>query len=379
MPHLTPSIFLRSLPVILITQGIEPPIAELYLSLPRTDIPARTTRGRKIARFFGASLCYLVILIVAGWSTLAIYFDFNFPRLRIFAAITYLVVVAGTLAFFKRPRRSLLASLICCAIVIAWWLTLKPSNNEHWQADVSQTPYAEIHGNQVIIHNFRSCDYRTELDYTCQWLTKQVDVSQIRGIDLFMNYWGSPYIAHTIVSFDLGNGDHIAFSIEARKKIGLTYSAIRGFFRQYTLIEVISDERDLVRLRTNYRHGEDLYLYHTRATPEFAHSLFLDYLGFANQLHDHPQWYNAVTRNCTTEIFTFKAMRTRPLDWRILFNGKADEMLYEQKELAGDLPFKELKQRAWINSAAKAADKDPDFSTRIRENRPDFSVTLSKF
>lgn len=343
----------------------------------QADMPVRITLKKRIVRVIGISLIYLVILLVTAWAFLAIYFDFNFPSLRIFAAITYLIVLAGALSFFKRPWRRLLASLICCAIVITWWLTLKPSNNAHWQADVSRTAYAEIHDNQVTIDNFRSCDYRAELDYTCQWLTKQIDVNQIQGADLFMNYWGSPWIAHTIVSFDLGNGNHIAFSIEARKKTGLFYSAIRGFFRQYTLIEIISDERDLVRLRTNYRHGEDLYLYHTRATPEFARSLFLNYLGFANQLHDHPQWYNAVTRNCTTEIFTFKAMKNRPRDWRILFNGKADEMLYQQNELAGDLPFKELKQRAWINPAAKAADREPDFSARIRGNRPGFVTSMS--
>ncbi len=130
--------------------------------------------------------------------------------------------------------------------------------------------------------------------------------SQIKGIDLFMDYWGSPWIAHTIVSFDLGNGQHVAFSMETRKQIGQSYSAIRGFFRQYTLISVVSDERDLVRLRTNYRRGEDLYLYRTRATPAFARSLFLNYAAVTNQLAVQPQWYNAITHNCTTEIFTFQ-------------------------------------------------------------------------
>ncbi len=117
-----------------------------------------------------------------------------------------------------------------------------------------------------------------------------------------MDYWGSPWIAHTILSFDLGGGEHIAFSIETRKQGGQTYSSIRGFFRQYTLISVVSDERDLVRLRTNFRHGEDVYLFHTKATPQFARALFINYIGLTNRLHDKPQWYNAVTHNCTTEI-----------------------------------------------------------------------------
>ena len=220
---------------------------------------------------------------------------------------------------------------------------------------------------------FANVDYRTELDYTCTWSTLDVDLTRIQGVDLFMNYWGSPWIAHTIVSFDLGNGQHIAFSIETRKQVGQTYSALRGFFRQYTLISVVSDERDLVRLRTNYRHGEDLYLYHTRATPAFARSLFLDYAAMTNRLYSHPQWYNAITHNCTTEIFTFEAMKSHPFDWRILLNGKADQMEYQRGELAGDLPFPELKQRAYINPAARAADKDPNFSVKIREGRPGFA------
>jgi Domain of unknown function (DUF4105) len=63
-------------------------------------------------------------------------------------------------------------------------------------------------------------------------------------------------------------------------------------------ISVVGDERDLVRVRTNYRHGEDLYLHRTSATPAFAQSLFLKL-----------RWpvYNAVTHNCTTEIYTPKA------------------------------------------------------------------------
>ena len=77
-----------------------------------------------------------------------------------------------------------------------------------------------------------------------------------------------------------------------------------------------------------------------------------------NQLHDHPKWYNAITHNCTTEIYTLKSMKGQPWDWRVLLNGKGDEMAYEKGLIVtGGLPFKELKQRAWINPAAQAADQ----------------------
>jgi hypothetical protein len=324
----------------------------------------------------GGVAIYGVIGLWTLWSVLALYFDLPFPRLRIVAAGTYLLVTATIFYFIKRRTYRLLGCLFCWLLVLGWWLTLKPSNTAPWQADVARQASIEISGAHTVIHNFRQCDYRAELDYTCTWSDRQFDLEQIRGIDFFMNYWGSPWIAHTIVSFDVGGGQHIAFSIETRKRPGQSYSALRGFFRQYTLISVVSDERDLVRLRTNYRHGEDLYLYHTQATPAFARSLFLSYANMTNDLFSHPQWYNAITHNCTTEIFTFQTMKNQPHDWRILLNGKADEMEYEQGELAGDLPFVELKKRAYINPVARAADKDPQFSAKIREDRPGFSSNI---
>jgi hypothetical protein len=304
------------------------------------------------------------------------------------AAIFYVITLALLIAIARGLISRLLSAAALFLLVLIWWLGIAPSNTGAWQADVSQLASADVSGSQVTFHNVRNCDYRAEFDYTCAWLTRTINLNDVTGVDLFMDYWGSPWIAHTIVSFELGKDAQgrmrapLAFSIEVRKQTGQSYSAVRGFFRQYTLISIVSQERDVVRLRTNYRHDEDIYLYHTEATPEFAQSLLLDYVSMTNDLKDNPKWYNAVTHNCTTEIFTFKAMQSRPKDWRILFNGKADEMLYRQDELADTmkqgtgsparLSFTELKSRAYINPAAKAADQDANFSERIRAGRPGF-------
>ena len=193
------------------------------------------------------------------------------------------------------------------------------------------------------------------------------------GMDIAIDYWGSPWISHPIVSFQFADELPHCFSIETRKTVGQTYSAIRGFYRQYTLIYIVSDERDVMRVRTNYRRGEDLYLYRTLASPEQARGRFLEYIHAMNQLHEHPRWYNAVTSNCTTAIRAQRAVDKRaPWDWRMLINGTADEMLYEDHAIAtGGLPFAELKQRSLINQHAHAADKDPDFSRLIREDLPE--------
>jgi len=63
-------------------------------------------------------------------------------------------------------------------------------------------------------------------------------------------------------------------AIETRKVVGQEYSALRGFFRQYELVYAVADERDVIRLRTNYRVDEEVYLYRTTATPEQLETSF---------------------------------------------------------------------------------------------------------
>ena len=83
----------------------------------------------------------------------------------------------------------------------------------------------------------------------------------------------------------------------------------------------------------------------------------------------------AVTDNWTTNVRLHSdASRGRrsPFDWRILLNGKADKMIYERGGFVGDLPFTELKSQVLINERAKAADRDAEFSKRIRNGLPGF-------
>ena len=261
--------------------------------------------------------------------------------------------------------------IVIFTIVLISWLNIPPSNDRDWQPDVAILPYATFNGNTVTIHNIRNCDYRTETDYTVRHYDKTFDLAKLNSADLFLVHWGSPYIAHTMISFGFGTKDFLCFSIETRKEKGEDYSAIKGFFKQYELTYVIADERDLVRLRTNYRH-EDVHLYRLKAKPDIIRKVFLDYLQEVNHLKDTPEWYNALTENCTTAIRGHMAPYNpnAKLDWRIIINGNIDQFIYEQKHLDQSLPFAELKARSYINDRGQAADKDPKFSQRIRKGLP---------
>ncbi len=318
----------------------------------------------------------MILALLSLWAVVAIYVDFRVATLRLPLAVIYVLAIIVILIKVK-PR--LWAGALCLAgfgLVLLWWLNLKPSNDGDWQADASRTAWAELDGDRVTIHNLRNCDYRTETDYSNCWADRTVDLSQLRYADLFFTTWGPKYIGHPIVSFQFGDNDHIAFSIEARYKAGQSYSALLGFFRQYELIFIAADERDVIRLRTNYRKDEQVFLYRTTVSPERARAIFLTYTDYLNKLRDHPEWYNALTRNCTTTLDTKIAAdleNPQPWNYRLLLNGTLDELLYGRGRLVTNgLPFPDLKQREHINAAAQAADQSPDFSSLIRMGRVGF-------
>ena len=197
-----------------------------------------------------------------------------------------------------------------------------------------------------------------------------------RAVDFFLTNWGLSFASHPIVSFQFGDNDHVAFSIEARYRTGQAYSTIRGCFRQFGLIFVAADERDLIRLRTNYRKDEEVYMYRVNVQPAVARAMFLTYVTYLNKLKDHPEWYNEVTRNCTTTLqkpLAADVNNPQPWNYQFLLNGTLDELLYKRGRLvSGGVPFQELKQREHINAAAQAAGQSPDFSALIRAGRIGF-------
>lgn len=340
-----------------------------------TDPPAPTAGGasrlRRGLRFGLRAVLGLVVLGATLWAAAALYFDVRVSWLQTPLALAYLAVVLAFWIFVKPRWRALVLTAASFAVVLGWWLLLKPSNQRDWQRDVAVLPYADFDGNRVTIHNIRNCDYRTETDFDVHYYDKVFDLDQLQSADLYMVYWGSPLMAHTMVSFGFQGGDYVCFSIETRKKQGDTYSAVRGLFRQFELTYVIADERDVVRLRTNYRHGEEVYLYRLRGSPEQARQLFLDYLHRANRLRQQPEWYNAITDNCTTGIRMQRAAADRaPWDWRLLVNGLGDQLLYARGAVFTNIPLAELKERGHVNARARAADQAPDFSRRIRDGIP---------
>jgi hypothetical protein len=336
----------------------------------------RSRPGMNFKKFFrraALAFVWLILGVATLWAVAALYFDVRISWLRIPLAAIYGLGIVAVWILVRRPWK-LVVTAAGFVVVMTWWFTLQPSNNRDWKRDVAVLPFAKISGNQIDIHNIRNCDYRTETDYDVRHYDKVFDLDQLRTVDLYLITWGSPHIAHTMVSFGFANGDYVCFSIETRNQKGEGYSALKGLFRQYEITYVAADERDVVRLRTNYRNGEEVRLYRLQVTPEQGRKLFMDYLRRMNELDERAKWYNALTDNCTTAIRTQHDVADRvPFDWRMLLNGHLDEMLYEHGTVVTNLPFAELKKISNINARARMADQAADFSSQIRRGLPGFN------
>jgi hypothetical protein len=326
----------------------------------------------RMTKLLKAILLFLVTFPLIAWGALALRIDGPAsPALAVALAFAFVGVSLGILVFVRPFVRAYFVFVVAFLLVVVWWLGIQPRNDREWMVDVAELPRADISGDRVTIHNLRNFDYRSETDMVPRWEEQTFDLDQLVGVDMFLSSWGSTLIAHTIASWEFADGRHLAISIETRKETGESYSALLGFFRQYELYYVIADERDVVRLRTNYR-GEKVRLYRLKIAPERARAILLDYLQEVNRLATRATWYNALTHNCTTTIrlHAKNVAPDNPWNWRILANGYLDELGYMRGTIDTSLPLEELRRRSDITERAKAAGDAADFSERIRVGLP---------
>lgn len=330
----------------------------------------------RVARGVGLALLGVLVAAAGAWGVLALaYAGPPGEVLRHSLATAFALASLAALAalWLRRGRvRALAAYLVLFAVLLAWWRGIEPSNDRDWQADVAVPSFATVEGDLVTFHHIRNFDYRSETDYTPAYYDRRFDLRQLESVDLVAAYWMGPAVAHVFLSFGFAGGEHLAISIETRKEKGEGYSAIGGFFRQYELFYVVADERDAIRVRTNFRRDppEDVYLYRLQGEPENGRKLFMEYVKRINALGTTPEFYNTLTTNCTTNIWLHSLINPEhlPFSWKILMSGHVPEYLYEQGRLdAGAPSFTALQASAHINARAQAADDAVDFSRRIRE------------
>jgi Domain of unknown function (DUF4105) len=325
----------------------------------------------KLLRWLLAGIRSLCLILLLGSATLAIYYNLPWDWMRLALALVFLTFGIWALWYSRTWRAiSIFAGLFLGVLV--WFSSIKPSHERPWRPEVAVMPRAFIDGDRVRITGVRNFEYRSRDDFTVRYQEREVSVSHLNSLDFYVSYfWPESLVAHTFVSFGFDNAPPISISIETRPEIGEGFDPIPSLFKQFELIYVVGDERDLVRVRTNYRK-EDVFLYHVRTSPEFARRLFLVYLERINELADRPEFYHLFSNSCTINIVRYANLAGRVgwLDIRHILNGWSDRYLYRAGALYTNLPFEELRRRSYINEAAQAAGNAEDFSERIRKSLP---------
>jgi Domain of unknown function (DUF4105) len=321
-----------------------------------------------------AGLWFLCRALLIAWATLAIYYS-NLPWawLRLGFAVAFLMFAIWAL-WLSRDRRAPAIFAVLYLGVVAWWVSISPSHDRNWRPEVAVMPRAIIDGDRVRLTGVRNFDYRSRNDFTVRYEEREVWLSHLTALDFYVSYFMEGPVGHTFVSFIFDNAPPLSISIETRPEVGEGFAPVASMFKQFELIYVVGDERDLVGVRANHRQ-EPMYLYRLNTSAEDARRLLLVYLQRINELADRPEFYHLLTNSCTINIVRYAnaAGRTGRIDIRHILNGLADSYLYRSGRIDTTLPFDELRRRSLINDATQAAVGAPDFSQRIRASPPTIS------
>jgi Domain of unknown function (DUF4105) len=265
-------------------------------------------------------------------------------------------------------RRWAAIALVIAAVVIATRF-VKPSNDRDWSLDQAVLASAEIRPPFVTIRNIRNFEYESTEKFTPRYYDRTFDLRKLDSVWFVVEPFGRPGAAHTFVSFGFGDDQYVAVSIEIRREKGETFSALKGLLRQYEVMYVIGDERDLILLRTNHRK-DPVFLYRVNTTQEKIQQMFLSMLGRANALRTRPEFYNTLTNTCTTNLMhhvNAVAADRVPFHPAVLLPAGSDRLAYDLGLLDRTFTFEETRRRAQINEKAEKWAKAEDFSRRIRE------------
>jgi uncharacterized protein DUF4105 len=321
-----------------------------------------------------AGIWFLFRVVLIAWATLAIYYS-NLPWAGLRLALAGAFAAFAVWALWLSRRRSMsVAFLVLFLGVVAWWISISPMHDREWRPEVAVMPRAIIDGDRVRITGVRNFDYRTRNDFQVRYEEREVSLSHLTGIDFYVSYWSEGLVGHTFLSFIFDNASPLSISIETRPEVGEGFAPIASLFKQFELIYVVGEERDLVGVRTNHRR-ETVYLYRLNTSADDARRLLLIYLARINELAERAEFYHLLSNSCTINIIRYAnaAGRVGRFDIRHLLNGLVDSYLYHSGRVDTTLPFDELRRRSLINEAAQAADGAPDFSQRIRASLPTIS------
>ena len=231
----------------------------------------------------GASLVAAAALVI--WIAGAVYFDVcGAAKWGRWIALGWVAGVFALFAAWQPLWQPLVALVGAEALFFVWWFRQKPSNDRDWDPGVSVLSRATRAGDAITIENVRNFEYRSLDEFTRRYETRTVHLANLKAVDVIFFNWRSTWMGHPVLVFDFGVDGRLCISIEARICKGQVYSLLRSLYRQYELIFLAADERDVILRRTKHSQGQDALLYRLNAEPDELRTVFLDYVSAINSL-----------------------------------------------------------------------------------------------
>lgn len=321
---------------------------------------------------------HLLLILIWGMNVLMLqhFVDFS-SKLSLF------IFFVGLMAW-ARFRKNLFISVIPPVMflgMLVWLSTIQASNDREWRTDVSILPKIDINDEIVTIQNLRNAIWNNPRTFTPNWETRDYDLTKLRSLDLIVEPFNdSKLMAHTMLSFGFEDQGHVIVSVEARREIQEQYSLVAGALRQYELIYVFGDEKDLLTLRALVR-GSALHLYPIKADTDFIVTLFKNLAMSANALHDKPQFYRTLRDNCTSTLVEHIDRHYQQkigLRAETIFPAKAGELLHELGHMDTHLPYGQAYEASRIDHIVRELQREEE--ANIPEDaRADFLVSEGEY
>jgi len=325
------------------------------------------TIGSRLYLFFVFCIAVPFLLI---WCTLVI--KFTFPSiLQTPLSIAFPLISIILLLSLKDLSKSLKTFCLICLAIMIYYISITPSLDRDWTEDVAVLPEVSINGREVEIKNFRNFTYQSKNSFESKYEDRVYKLDDLEGADFIISYWDNfRSIGHTFISFRFKNQKPICISVEVRKEKGEKYHPVKGLFKQYELIYVIGDERDLIPLRTNHR-AEETFLYPLTINKQESETFLLSLLKGVQGINNKPEFYHSLDKNCTTTLV--KHINAVPnfkvkVNLDLILNGLSDYAVYKMEGTTNELNFTVLKQCCYISKLARSLPLDEDFSKNLRKS-----------
>jgi hypothetical protein len=279
--------------------------------------------------------------------------------------------------FYKWPavtwpakRLSTLALIATAGVMIYFFGFVTPRQDQEWAPEHARKPIVRIDGDTVHVGNVRNFTWRSATDFTPGFYDRTYDLNALSSmyyVVASMPAWEA--VAHVFVCFGFSDGQAVAVSVEGQRVKGQVYQVIPSMFRQYQLIYVVGDERDVVGLRGAIWQ-KPVYFYPARTTRERKRAIFVDMMERAHSLEEHPEFYHLIVNNCMNNItYHLRRLGGRPLphDLEVLLTGLSDRVAHRLGYIDTDLPFEQAREAFRVDEWMRDTPLDENFSKRLRE------------